>query len=246
MMLSRWSMTQALLGIFATSAVIATALGLALGFDLLVTPPTIPETLDFPSRLDALEPFHRAQWPFDAALTLLYVVGFGALMLAAESIAALAAADRRAAILKTAIVASGLLAVAGGLLYIGATQVTMSVDYCDCGFKNEEVISRFWALAIVQGATNWLSYGAIAFGAAGMGVSALIFGPRMPAIWRWIAWSGAGLLPLSVLLHEVSDTPAGDLVAALATGILLPMWAVILGMRAAHLNDDADPLIGSS
>lgn len=135
-----------------------------------------------------------------------------------------------------AIVASGLLAVAGGLLYIGATSVTVALDYCDCGFKAEEAISRFWALTIVQGATNWLSYGAIVVGAIALGVSALIFGGRMPAAWRWISWSGAGLLVLSIVLHEVSDSPAGDLVAAVATGILLPAWAVILAMRSAHLE----------
>lgn len=235
-MRSRWSITQALLGIFAVSLVVATALALSLGFDLLVPPPTIPETLDFPSRLAALQPFHRAQWPIDALLTLLYVVGFGALMLVAGSIAALAAADRRAGILKSAIVASGLLGVAGGLLYVGATQVTMSLDYCDCGFKTEEIISRFWALAIAQGATDWLTYGAIAFGAIGLGLSALVFEGRMPAVWRWISWSGAGLLILSIILYEVSDTPAGDLVAAVATGILLPAWALILAVHSGRLE----------
>lgn len=91
----------------------------------------------------------------------------------------------------------------------------------------------------MQGATNWLSYGAIGFGAIGVAMSALVLGDRgLSQMWRWIPWSAAGLLILSVALHEVSDTPAGDLVAAVASGLLLPAWAVILAMR----SDQIEPL----
>ena len=212
-------------------------MALALGFDLLVQQPDIPETLDLPSRLEAIHPFHVAQWPFDAASTLLYVVAFGALLLAAGSIAALAGADGRADILKSAIVASGLLGVASGLLYFGATQVTIALQYCDCGFKTEEVISQFWAITIVQGATDWLSYGAVVFGAIAAALSALVLGDRgLPPIWRWISWSAAVLLILSIVLNEFSDTPAGDIAVAVATGILLPAWAIILAMRADRIE----------
>lgn len=235
----QWSIGRILLGIFAVCLVLATVLALALGFDLLVPPPDIAEALDFPSRLQALQPFRVAQWPLDALSTLLYVVAFGALLLAAGPIASLAGADRRAAVFKSAIQASGLLGVTAGLLYVGATQVTIALQYCDCGFKAEETISQFWAITTVQGATNWLSYGAIGFGAIGVAMSALVLGDRgLSQMWRWISWSAAGLLILSVALHEVSDTPAGDLVAAVASGLLLPAWAVILAMR----SDQIEPL----
>ena len=238
-MLFQSSMGKTLLGIFATCFLLATILALALGFDLLVPTPDIPETLDFPGRLQALQPFRDAQWPFDAVSTLLFVVGFGALALVAGPIASLAGADRRAGVLKSAIEASGLLGATAGLLYVGATQVTIALHYCDCGFTAEETISQFWAITIVQGATNWLSYGAIGFGAIGVGMSALVLGDRgLPQMWRWISWSAAGLLILSIALHEVSDTPAGDLIASVASGLLLPAWAVILAMR----SDQIDPL----
>ena len=233
----QWSFGRILLWIFAVCAVLATLLALALGFDLLVQPPEIAETLDLPSRLEAIHPFHVAQWPFDAASTLLYVVAFGALLLAAGSIASLAGTDGRADMLKSAIVASGLLGVASGLLYFGATQVTIALQYCDCGFKTEEVISQFWAITIVQGATDWLSYGAVVFGAIGAALSALVLGDRgLPPIWRWITWSAAVLLVLSIVLNEFTDTPAGDLAVAVATGILLPAWAIILAMRADRIE----------
>ena len=43
---------------------------------------------------------------------------------------------------------------------------------------------------------------------------------------------------MSVVLHELSDSPAGDLVAAVASGILLPAWAVILAMRSDRIHPD--------
>lgn len=233
---NRWSIAQTLLAVFAACLVLATILAVALGFELLVPPPDLAETLDLPSRLLALQPHRVDAWPIDAVSTLLFVIGFGALALAAGPIASLAGGDRRGELLRSSILASGLLGVASGLLYIGATQVTIVLQYCDCGFKTEETISQFWAITIVQGATNWLSYGAIAFGAIGVATSALVFGSRgLSQLWRWTSWTAVALLILSVILHETSDTPAGDLLAAIATGLVLPTWAIILAMRSDRL-----------
>lgn len=231
-MADRWPTRQSLLWIFAASMVVATALALALGFDLLVPPPVIDETLDFPSRLTAIQPFQAARWPFDAASSLLFVVGFGALALLAGPIAALAGDDRRAGILRSAILASGLIGVVAGLLYVGATQVAVTQQYCDCGFLTEEVIAQFWAVASIQAATDWLAYGAILFGAIGVALSAVMLtGLGLPTAWRWVAAAGGAMLALSVVLHEISDSPAGDIAAAIASGVLLPAWAIMLAMR---------------
>jgi hypothetical protein len=232
--------------------VVATVLALGLGFDLLVKPPVIDETLDLPHRLVAIHPFQEARWPFDAVSSLLFVVGFGALALLASPIAALAGDDRRAGILRSAILASGLLGVASGLLYVGATQVAVAQQYCDCGFLDEEVIAQFWAVNSIQSATDWLSYGAVLFGAIAVALSAVVLAAHeLPALWRWISVTAAGLLVLSVLFHELSDTPAGDLAAAVASGVLLPAWAAILAMRygdlvAAHDTPAAGELEGSA
>jgi hypothetical protein len=235
-MSSRWSPVQILLGIFSVCLVLATILSLALGFDLLVTPPDIADTLDFPSRLNELQPFRVAQWPYDALATLLSVVGFGALALAAGSIASLADRDGRADILRSSILLSGLLGVAAGLLYLGGTQVTIALQYCDCGFKAEETISQFWALSVLQGATDWLNYGAVTFGAFGVALAAVVLGKRgLSPLWSWISWGSAAVLLLSVVLHEFSDSPAGDIVLAVASGVLLPAWALML---AAHVGEE--------
>ena len=120
-----------------------------------------------------------------------------------------------------------------GLFVIGAHDVTIVQQYCDCGFKNEESISQFWAINIIDGATNWLSYGAIVFGAIGVAISVRVLCRLgMTPTWRWVSWAAVVALLLSIVLHGISDSPAGDVVAAVATGILLPVWALILAMRS--------------
>ncbi len=132
---------------------------------------------------------------------------------------------------------SGTLGVTAAALYIGGTQVTIAQSYCDCGFRTEELIGRFWALEIVQGATNWLGYGAIAVGAIAVLTSTVaVTHPVLSGPWRWIGVSAAAMLMISIALHEVSETSLGDLVVAVATGVLLPMWAVILALRFADLS----------
>ena len=102
------------------------------------------------------------------------MVAFAALGLAADPIASLGGRDRRAGVLRASILASGVLGVIGGLLYVGGTQVTMAFTYCDCGFIAEETISQFWVALIVQGATDWLGYGAIVFGALAVALSVIV------------------------------------------------------------------------
>jgi hypothetical protein len=230
----RWSILRVLLGIFATSLLLATILSLALGLDLVVTPPTIPDTDDLPTRLLAVQPYLVARWPLDAVSSLLYVVAFASLALASGPIAALAGTDRRAGVFKSSILVAGLLGVAGGLLYVGATRVTIDQQYCDCGFKIQESISQYWAINVVHGATDWLNYGAILFSVIALGLSALTLGHRrgLPPAWRWLAWGAAATLILSIVAHEFTDSTAGDLLAALASGILLPAWAIILARQS--------------
>lgn len=222
-------MVRSLLWVFAISLVVSTLLGLGLGFDLFVAPPQIAETLDLPSRLIALEPFRAARWPWEFLGTLAYVIGTGALFLAAGPVAALSGTDRRAGLVKSSLQVAGLVGVVSGLIFVGAMGVPIAEGYCDCGFKTEETISQFWAVNVINGATTWLDYGVLVFGAIGLVTAALALAGRgLPAVWRTISLTAAGLLIASILLRELSDSPAGDLVAALATGLLLPAWAIIL------------------
>jgi hypothetical protein len=219
-----------LLWIFAVSLLVGTVLTLGLGFDLFVQPPDVPDTATFPERLQAMQPFFAARWPYDAVATLLFVIGFGALALAAGGIASLGGRHRLADVFRASMLVSGILGVVAGLLYFGATRVTIDIGYCDCGFIETELIGQFWALTIVQNATDWLSNGVIVFGALAAALSTVVLhGVGLPSWWKWIAWAAAVLLIVSIVLNELTDTPAGDIAVGLATAILLPVWAIMVG-----------------
>jgi hypothetical protein len=68
-------------------------------------------------------------------------------------------------------------------------------------------------------------------------LAAIVLGKRGPSpLWSWISWGSAALLLLSIALHEFSDTPAGDIVLAVASGVLLPAWALILAARLGEAD----------
>ena len=227
--MSRRTAIPPLLWIFAISLILATMLRSGLGFDLFVPQPDIPDSTLLPDRLQAIQPTLAARWPYDAAATLLFVLAFGALALASGGLAGLAGGHRMADVFRASLVTSGILGVASGLLYFGATKITIDVPYCDCGFVESELISQFWALSVVQSATDWLTNGAIVFGALGAAMSTTVLrGIRLPSWWTWAAWGAAATLIASVVLHEFVDSLAGDIALALATAVLLPVWAIML------------------
>lgn len=144
-----------------------------------------------------LQPYRPACWPLDEISHLLFVLAFGALVLMAGPFAALVGQDRRAGLLKHALLGAGMLGVVSNLLYVGATKVTIDQQYCDCGFRVQESISQFWAINIAHGGSQWLGYGALIFSAIALLLSAAILANRgLPAIWRWLSIGAAILLLL--------------------------------------------------
>ncbi len=227
----RFSVGQVLLGIVAAGLIVGTVLALGVGLDWFVAPPNLADTLDLPGRIAASQPYRDAIWPYDFASHLAFVLAFGALALASDSIAALGRPGQGTGVLRVAVLTSGILGVAAGLLYVGANGAA-NTGYCDCGFKVEETIAQLWALNIFEGGATWLEYGAIVVGAlAVLAASIQIPFARSAPTFRGLAWTSAILLIAGVVMTEVVDSQFGQLVTALATGIALPIWVALLGMR---------------
>jgi len=142
-----------------------------------------------------------------------------------------------------------LLFVMGGVLGVGANLLNIAVSnsatfgYCDCGYKTEEVIAQDYALSVGWTAVNWLSIGAVTLVGLGAAVAGRLV--DVSPTWRLVSYAIAALLLVAVAIRLVAafvfvaafdPFQASDLLTALAAGILVPIWAVLLARAAPRLG----------
>jgi hypothetical protein len=110
--------------------------------------------------------------------------------------------------------------------------VTIDIAYCDCGFKETEVVSQIWAQMLADGASRWLVNGAAVLAAIGILAVDASFRGRMPAAWDIVSWLTATALIAVVLVPRFSLGPE-ELTLRLqvvVSGLLVPIWAIWLGL----------------
>jgi hypothetical protein len=134
-----------------------------------------------------------------------------------------------------------LVLVFGGVVGIGAQLLNIGVGdaarpfYCDCGYRAEEVIGLDRALNVGWSMVNWLSMGAVAFVGVGIALAGRVV--EVSSTWRLVSYAiAAGVLVAvairvagSLVLIEAFDPfQVSDLIVAVASGILVPIWAILL------------------
>ena len=208
---------------------VATLFQLADQLNLVHQPPAIPDSANLVDRVTALIPFRHDEWPIFFLGNALICLGFLALVGLGLGLATRVGRghDRRQ-LLQWAAVSAGLIGAVAQLVVIGASKAAIDIPYCDCGFKDTEIVSQVWAEMVAGSAAQWLIYAASLLSAAVVVVGARAFGDRvMPSSWTLLSYVTAIALVATVILGFV-DAP-GDLaswVTALVTGILVPLWAL--------------------
>ncbi len=226
MAVTRWSAWLLALGLF-----VGTILSIGISNNVFASPPTLPDTANLPTRLLGSVDFDHAIWPFDLVSSLSFAIAFGALLVLAWSLAAgIPQGDRRRSILIAGLAGAGVLGLASQLIHIGAQQVAINVGYCDCGFKEQESISKAWGLMLIGGAQSWLVNGAVVLLAIGMeAVATLVARSSMARDWRMMTHVTVAVIVVAVVVSAagVSDT-ASQFLTGVAGGILIPIWAIWL------------------
>lgn len=219
--------------IMAVCFVVATVLFVGLALDVFVAPPNLPDAQNLVENILASLDHRAAIWPYDLVSSLLFATALALLVPFARILGAGAGEDGRSVLFVWGIGTAGVIGLVGQLIYIGARQVTVDIPYCDCGFKEQEVISQLWAMNLAQGAQSWLLNGTMVLAAIGVLVAGTVFGSgRMPSGLRTLGYALALVLVLSVVVGFLPvDAMIGSLLTALAAGILLPAWAVWAGER---------------
>jgi hypothetical protein len=212
---------------------IGTALQLIDFLNLYATPPDIPETTTMVDARLATYDYRRAIWPVFFLSNLSFGVGFVALTGLGLALASrLSSGDERRIAIATSLGVAGILGAVGQLILIGATQVTIDIAYCDCGFKETEVVSQIWAQMLANGASQWLVNGAAVLGAIGILAVDASFRRHMPAAWDIVSWLTATALIAAVLVPQFSLGPEelAFWLQVVASGVLVPIWAIWLGL----------------
>ena len=209
---------------------IGTAFHLVDLLNLVATPPDTSALNMVEGRLAAQE-YRVAIWPIFFLSNLSIGVGFVALVALGMALASwLASDDPRRILIPWSLGVAGVLGAVAQLIVIGATQVTIDHTYCDCGFKETEVVSQIWAQMLAEGASNWLVSGAAVL--SGIGVLAVdsSFRRRMPAAWDILSWVTEIGLFASVVVGVIGlGQNLGLYLQLFVAGVLVPIWAIWLG-----------------
>src|SRR4029079_17865268 len=132
-----------------------------------------------------------------------------------------------------------LLLVVGGVVGVIGQLVNIAVGesanpfYCDCGYKNEEVIGLNEALRVGWTIAAWLGLGAVTLVGIGASVAGRLI--EVSPLWRTLSGVIAIALLVGVLLRVLADFffveafdpfQLSDLIIAATVGVLVPIWAI--------------------
>ena len=225
-------MLRRLCWIVAGLLVVATALQFVDQLNLYAQPPNLPESVNMVDRRLGSADYRAAIWPIFFASHFL----FGLALLVVVPLAYLVGArlprtDDRRLVMTSTLAGGALIGAIAELIVVGSVQPTIGLTYCDCGFKEQEVVSQIWAQMLIEGSTVWLLNGTALMFAVGFWLAGTLLRSRgMNEAWEWLSRAIAVvfLIPVVLSILETGEE-VSNLLAALATGILVPVWAIWLG-----------------
>jgi hypothetical protein len=222
-----------LAGALVVLAIVAAAFNVFFTFGIVVPPPP-PETGDFLSQLEANRLGDQAIFPYVFVESVATLGLFLVVALIGAALRPWVVAGSQRDLMTLLFVVGGTIGVAANGIKIAASNAA-TFGYCDCGFKTEELIAQDYALTIGFMAFLWLQLAAITL----TGVAVAVAGRMVdvsPA-WRTLSYVIAGVVLLAVLVRTAAafvfvtafdPFQVTDLLIALATGILVPIWAILL------------------
>jgi hypothetical protein len=226
------SLARVLAWIVAVAFVGGTVLVLVLSFGLLGSPPERME--DFIDSIVADFAFQQTLWPLELLGTTLFAIGFLALGGLGPVLGRLAAPDdARGGLVTASFLAAGGLGAASQLLWIGTRAFAINPQYCDCGLRAEEIMSRLMAIGIVTSVQALLISGAMVAASVGVVMAGALGREHgMPIGWWWVSIAVAVVALIGAVVPLLRIYPVDVLITALVAGILFPIWALWLAARA--------------
>ena len=213
--------------IVAIAFILATALLYVDRLNLVATPPDLPEG-NLVDRVLGGADYRQAIWPIFLWTNLLFGLGFVASVAFAFAVAA---ARRGLATFLGLTATGGVIAAIASIIPVGAVNAGVWLQYCDCGFKETEIVSQVWAQMVALDISTWLNRLASIVLAAGLVALARDAGSLLSSNVRTLTYILAVALVLVPFLGitELTEPTVEELVSALTGLVLVPLWAVALG-----------------
>jgi hypothetical protein len=232
---------QWLAAIAGASFALGALLTLIDALNLTAPAPSFPEGATLPDRILAILQNQSQRFPVVFIASLAAIVAF-------VSLAALGPVLRRALgilhvprgnVVVGTFALGGAIGVIGQLIFIGGQAVASDATYCECAFRDPQLIARGGVLDLVSSMNAWMTWGTIAFFAAGLFAVATHPQAGRVAPRRWVVLTltlatlmalvaviGAGFPPLAQSLRwDVDPSLVTGVPSLVVLLILMPWWS---------------------
>jgi hypothetical protein len=209
--------------------------------NLTAPAPSFPGGAALPDRILAILQNQSQRFPVVFIASLVAIVAFASLAALGPVIrrAFGGAHDPRGNVLVGALALGGAIGVIGQLVFIGGQAVASDSTYCECAFRDPQLIARGGVLDLVSSINAWMTWGTIAFFAVGLIAVASHPAAGLVAPRRWItlSWTLATLMALVALVGAgfppLAQSAKWDVDPTLVTGVpslvvllvLVPWWS---------------------
>ena len=225
--------------VVAISFVLASVLVYVDRFNLVATPPELGAE-NLVDRILGSADYRQAIWPVFLWTNLLFGIGFIASVAFASAVASAARARRGLATFTAFATTGGIIAAIASIIPIGAVQASVWLQYCDCGFKEAEVVSAFWAQMVALDISDWFSRVASVVLAVALAALVRDAGAVISAAlrtWTYLAAILLAAVPILITIDRFEPVPE---LANLALGaVIIPVWAVWLGRSVEAAGSSA-------
>lgn len=197
-------------------------------------PPGVPN--EYPTQLGYFFADERVVFPYQVAGAVLYSLGFLAFAAIGLGLKNLVGSrDTTGTIVAACFAFSAGLLVVSQLIFVGAKQVAIDEEQCDCRWATEQVISQHRALEMVYGINDWLLAGSLTLAGLGMlAIPALVRRrPSLSMAWARASQALAVVFFVAVVAVFFQVDIVFQLIAAIGSILLLPFWALWLD-RQVH------------
>jgi len=228
------SLVMVLAWVVAGAFVLATVLQLVDRLNLVATPPLLPDNGTMVTNALATVEYRQAIWPVFLWTNLLFGIGFAAAVAFAAVVAAARGVGGSMPVFVALVTIGGIIGAMASVIPLGAVNGAVWVQYCDCGFKDTEIVSQQWAGMVAFDISDWFNR----FASAVLGFGLIAFvreaaGTVSPALRSWTYLTAAALL-VAPVIATVGVFEVLEVLTAILGLILIPVWAIWAGRPGEH------------